>query len=117
MAQPLSPTYVQVQPNSTGEPIDVVLVDYQPLNPNNLVVGRQVLATGDPNNALAVGTVTAAGEVVNLDIQVRDTLSAILVQLEITNQLLNKNMGFGLNLDLDALAVQLSSLKKLDPRI
>lgn len=93
MAAPVSPSYVAVQPNSTGEAIDTVGVDYQPLSAAVIPVFRQIVGIGDPNSALNVGTVTAQGELRIYDAQVRDLMAQLVVQMQITNALLNQQIS------------------------
>ena len=86
MAAPQNPSYVQVQPNSTGEPVEVVLVTQA----SGLQVARQVMVLGDPNLGASVASVTPAGlaafvttQPLEVDLQI-----AILVQLRINNALM-----------------------------
>ena len=98
MAAPNNPSDVQVQPNSTGQAIETVLVVQVG---TGVTVGRQVMALGDPNAGANVATVNAQGQLlvldqpqpVDLDLQI-----AILVQLRINNELMKE--AFTLSADL-----------------
>ena len=98
MAAPQQPSDVQVQPNSTGQAIETVLVVQVG---TGATVGRQVMALGDPNAGANVATVNAQGQLfvldqpqpVDLDLQI-----AILVQLRINNELMKE--AFNLSADL-----------------
>ena len=87
MAAPLQPSDVQVQPNSTGQAIETVLVTQAV---TGATVGRQVMVLGDPNLGASVASVTPAGlaafvttQPLEVDLQI-----AILVQLRINNALM-----------------------------
>ena len=104
MAQPQNPSDVQVQPNSTGQAIETVLVT-QVVTGNT--VGRQVMVLGDPNVGANVAGVTAAGQLLTLDLpdpREFDLQMAILVQLRINNQLMVS--AFNLKDDLVKLEAQ-----------
>ena len=104
MATPQNPSYVAVQPNSTGENIETVLVTQ--VN-TGLTVGRQVMVGGDPNNAANVWTITAQGQLLTLDTpdpKEFDIQLAILVQLRINNELMRE--AFNLSADLVKLESQ-----------
>jgi hypothetical protein len=104
MATPQNPSGVQVQPNSTGQDIETVLVTQ--VNTGN-TVGRQVMALGDPNAGANVATITAAGQLLTLDqpqaVEL-DVQLAILVQLRINNELMKE--AFNLSADLVKLESQ-----------
>ena len=114
-------SYVAVQPNSSGQPIETVLVQQAPTygTTPGIFVGRQVMVIGDPNVDGSVASVTAAGEVVVFDPQLRDSLALILVQLRILNQLISTSPSLGLmnqNPPLDQLEERLLSIQRA-PRI
>jgi hypothetical protein len=104
MGQPQNPSDVQVQPNSTGQAIETVLVT-QVLTGN--LVGRQVMVLGDPNFGANVATVNTAGQLLVLDqpqpVEL-DVQLAILVQLRINNALMVS--AFNLHDDLVKLEAQ-----------
>ena len=98
MAAPQQPSDVQVQPNSTGQAIETVLVTQVG---TGATVGRQVMALGDPNAGANVATVNAQGQLLTLDqpqpVEL-DVQLAILVQLRINNELMKE--AFNLSADL-----------------
>jgi hypothetical protein len=88
MAAPQQPSDVQVQPNSTGQAIETVLVIQVG---TGLTVGRQVMALGDPNQGANVANVTTAGQLQITDIYnaaMMDLLIALTSQVMINNQLM-----------------------------
>ena len=104
MATPQNPSGVQVQPNSTGQDIETVLVTQ--VQTGN-TVGRQVMTLGDPNAGANVATVTAQGQLLTLDLpdpREFDLQLAILVQLRINNELMRE--AFNLSADLVKLESQ-----------
>jgi hypothetical protein len=115
VAAPQVITSVQIQPNSSGQAIDVVLVDYQPLNTlptQPPLVGRQGMVITDSNIAANQASVTGAGELRVIDQAQIDVMAAVLVQLRILNSLLVQSPTLGLNNQnpsLDALEAQLIS--------
>ena len=104
MAAPQQPSDVQVQPNSTGQAIETVLVVQVG---TGATVGRQVMALGDPNSGANVATVNSAGQLLTLDqpqpVEL-DVQIAILVQLRINNELMKE--AFNLSADLAKLESQ-----------
>ena len=104
MAAPQNPSDVQVQPNSTGQAIETVLV-VQAVTGNT--VGRQVMVLGDANAGANVATVTSTGQLLTLDqpqpVEL-DVQLAILVQLRINNELMKE--AFNLSADLVKLEAQ-----------
>jgi hypothetical protein len=104
MAAPQQPSDVQVQPNSTGQAIETVLV-VQAVTGN--IVGRQVMTIGDPNVGANIATVNSAGQLLTLDqpqpVEL-DVQLAILVQLRINNALMVS--AFNLHDDLVKLEAQ-----------
>ena len=104
MAAPQNPSDVQVQPNSTGQAIETVLVVQVG---TGATVGRQVMALGDPNAGANVATVNAQGQLLTLDqpqpVEL-DVQLAILVQLRINNELMKE--AFNLSADLAKLESQ-----------
>jgi hypothetical protein len=104
MAAPQQPSDVQVQPNSTGQAIETALVVQVG---TGALVGRQVMALGDPSAGGNVATVTPSGQVLTLDLpdpREFDLQIALLVQLRITNALLVS--AFNLKDDLVKLEAQ-----------
>jgi hypothetical protein len=108
MATPLSPTYVSVQPNSTGPAVDLANVDSNPQSSTNTVTVREICAIGDPNNWFNVAGVTANGEVQTLSLVEASLLTQILKQLVLANQILQRIDNSGRQYDLGQLEVQLT---------
>ena len=80
MPAPQRPSGVIVQPNSTGQDIETVLVTQVS---TGLVVGRQVLALADPNNAANMATITTNGELLTFSQTENDALATVILELRI----------------------------------
>jgi hypothetical protein len=107
MPTPQNPSDVQVQPNSTGQAIETVLVTQAV---TGVTVGRQVVVLGDPNVGGSVATVTTASalNVTDLyDAPRLDLLIELIAQVKINNQLMVS--AFNLKDDLVKLDAQFVS--------
>ena len=85
-----NPSDVQVQPNSTGQAIETVLVVQTNPVPYlgfaSVTVGRQVVVGGDPNFQTSLWKITSEGDLQTYDTQTREVLLAILQQMRIQTQ-------------------------------
>lgn len=96
MSQPLVPSDVQIQPNSTGALVELNFVTQ---SQTGISVGRQAVSIGDPSLGGGLQAVSITSEASVVDQTARDLLNAILTEMRVMNAVLAQSLGFTDDLD------------------